>query len=141
GLAPVRGEPLAVPRVESVAERVADDLVGHHPGVPRLGQAEQARAAPRGLVDALHARKDARPGPVTGYRSAGPAYAGGGWSLARTALASGWSRSSRMARASRQADRAPAGFAAARWVSPRRISRLASSYRSPRRRYRSRACR
>lgn len=34
--------------MDAVAERVADYLVGHHPGVPRLGQAEQALAAARG---------------------------------------------------------------------------------------------
>src|SRR6266571_6398477 len=53
-LGPVRSEPLAVLRMESVAERVADYLVRHHPRVPRLGQAEQALAAARGLIHALH---------------------------------------------------------------------------------------
>jgi hypothetical protein len=57
GLGPVRGESLAVLRMESVAERVADDLVGHHPGMPRLGQAEQALAAARGLIHTLHATR------------------------------------------------------------------------------------
>jgi hypothetical protein len=38
--------------VEAVAEGVADDLVGHHPGVPRLGQAEKAFVTAGGLVDA-----------------------------------------------------------------------------------------
>ncbi len=40
--------------VEAVAEGVADDFVGHHPGVPRLGQAAQALVAAGGGVDALH---------------------------------------------------------------------------------------
>src|SRR5690349_13959841 len=53
GLGPVRGEPLAVLRMEPVAERVADYLVRHHPRVPRLGQAEQALAASCGLIHAL----------------------------------------------------------------------------------------
>src|ERR1022692_3124739 len=47
--------------MESVAERVADYLVGHHPGVPRRGQAEQALAAACGLVHALHATRMPRP--------------------------------------------------------------------------------
>jgi hypothetical protein len=42
GLGPAGGEPLAVSRMKSVAKRVADYLVGYHPGVPRLGQPEQA---------------------------------------------------------------------------------------------------
>ena len=37
-LCPIRGEPLGVVRTKAVAERVADLLVGHHPGVPRTGQ-------------------------------------------------------------------------------------------------------
>ena len=39
GLRPVSGEPFAVLRIESVTEGVADNLVGHHPCVPRLSQA------------------------------------------------------------------------------------------------------
>jgi hypothetical protein len=40
--------------VEAVAEGVADYLVGHHPGMPRLGDTQEAVAAAGGLVDALH---------------------------------------------------------------------------------------
>jgi hypothetical protein len=54
GLGPVCSEPFAVLRMESMAERVPDDLVGHHLGVPRLGQTEQAVAAARCLIHALH---------------------------------------------------------------------------------------
>ncbi len=50
-LRPVRGKPLGVLRVEAVAERVAHDLVGHHPGVPRAGQATHALHAAGGLED------------------------------------------------------------------------------------------
>ncbi len=53
-LCPVGGEPFAVLGVEAVAEGVADYLVGYHPGVPCLGQAEQALLAADGLVDASH---------------------------------------------------------------------------------------
>jgi hypothetical protein len=55
-LGPVGGQALAVAGVEAVAEGVADDLVGHHPGVPRLGQAEPALVASGGVVHALHGR-------------------------------------------------------------------------------------
>jgi hypothetical protein len=58
-LGPVRGQPLGVPGVEAVAERVADHLVGHHPEVPGRGQAEHAGVATGRLVDALHAHEDA----------------------------------------------------------------------------------
>src|SRR5262245_49058897 len=40
--------------MESVAESVTDDLVGHHPDVPRLGQADKARASARRLINAVH---------------------------------------------------------------------------------------
>ena len=55
-LGPVGGEPLAVLGVEAVAEGVADHLVGHHPGMPRLGQQEQALVTAGGVVHALHGR-------------------------------------------------------------------------------------
>ena len=53
-LGPVGREALAVLRVETVAERVADHLVRHHPGMPRTGQPEQALVATRGLVHRVH---------------------------------------------------------------------------------------
>ena len=54
--------PLAVLWMESVAERMADYLVGHYPRVPRLCQAKQAPVAARGLIHTLHApRLSARP--------------------------------------------------------------------------------
>src|SRR5688572_14161068 len=46
--------------METVAERMADHLVGHHPRVPRFGQAQQALAAPGSLIDAVHDQKSAR---------------------------------------------------------------------------------
>jgi hypothetical protein len=55
GPGPVGGKPPGVLRMESMTERVGDYLVGHHPGVPGPGQAEQARTAARGLIYALHA--------------------------------------------------------------------------------------
>src|SRR5262245_3646489 len=39
--------------MDSVAERVANDLVGHHSGMPRLGQADQPFAPACGLVNTL----------------------------------------------------------------------------------------
>jgi hypothetical protein len=47
--------------MESVAERVADYLVGHHPGMPGLGKATQASTAARCFVPASHA--STMPGP------------------------------------------------------------------------------
>ena len=41
-------------RVKSVAERVADHVVGHHPGMPRFGQPEQAVVAASSQIHALH---------------------------------------------------------------------------------------
>jgi hypothetical protein len=40
--------------VEAVAEGVADDLVRHHPGMPRLREAEQAVVTAGGVVHASH---------------------------------------------------------------------------------------
>ena len=40
--------------VEAVAEGMADELVGHHPGVPRLGQTQQSFVAAGCLVHAGH---------------------------------------------------------------------------------------
>src|SRR5689334_12850999 len=54
-LGPIRGEPLAVLRMEPMAERVADHLIGHPPAVPRLSQAEQALAATGRLIHTSHA--------------------------------------------------------------------------------------
>ena len=54
GFGPVGRESLAVLGMEAVAERVADDLVGHHPGVPCLGQANQPVVTAGSLVNALH---------------------------------------------------------------------------------------
>jgi hypothetical protein len=54
-LRPVRGEALAVIGVKAVAERVAHQLISHHPGVPSVGQAKQALMTTGGLVDRLHA--------------------------------------------------------------------------------------
>src|SRR4249920_3996293 len=53
-LDPVGGQALRVLGVEAVAERLADDLVGHHPLVPGPGQAEQPLVAARGDVHAVH---------------------------------------------------------------------------------------
>jgi hypothetical protein len=40
--------------MEPVAERVADHLVSHHPGMPCVGQAQQTVGTTRGLVYRLH---------------------------------------------------------------------------------------
>ena len=55
-LGPVGGEPFVVLGVEAVAEGVAHHLVGHHPGMPRLGQQEQALVTADGVIHALHGR-------------------------------------------------------------------------------------
>src|SRR5690348_998071 len=60
-LGPIRGEPLAVLRMEPMAERVADYLIGHHPAVPRLSQADQALAATGRLIHTSHAPRMPRP--------------------------------------------------------------------------------
>jgi len=53
-LRPVGGEPLGVLGVKSVAECMADHSIGHHPGMPRAGQAQQAIGTARSLVHRLH---------------------------------------------------------------------------------------
>jgi hypothetical protein len=40
--------------VEAVAEGVAHQLVGHHPGMPRLSETKEPFVAAGGLVHALH---------------------------------------------------------------------------------------
>ena len=47
--------------MEPVAESVADRLVGHHPGMPCTGQAQQTVGTARGLVHDLHVSRMARP--------------------------------------------------------------------------------
>jgi hypothetical protein len=48
-------------RVEPVAKRVADNLIGHHPGMPGVGQAKQTVSSARSVVHRLHVLKMARP--------------------------------------------------------------------------------
>src|SRR3974377_2106765 len=48
-LGPIRGETLDMLGMETVAERMADYFVGHHPTMPGSGQAAQAVAATRCL--------------------------------------------------------------------------------------------
>jgi hypothetical protein len=59
-LRPVGGEPLAVLGMEPVAQRMADHFVGHHPGVPCVGLAQQTVGTTRGLVYRPHVPKMAR---------------------------------------------------------------------------------
>ena len=54
-LCPIRGEPLDMPGMETVAERMADYFVGHHPTMPRLGEPAQALVATHRFEDSLHA--------------------------------------------------------------------------------------
>jgi hypothetical protein len=42
-------------RMVAAAERVADDLIGQHPGMPGLGQPEQPLMPAHGLIHTLHA--------------------------------------------------------------------------------------
>src|SRR4029077_9217056 len=53
-LGPVSGEPLDMLGVEAVAERMADNVVGHHPTMPGIGKTAQAVLATRRLKDSLH---------------------------------------------------------------------------------------
>jgi hypothetical protein len=41
--------------VEAMTERMADDVVGHHPTMPGVGKAAQAVVATRRFEDSLHA--------------------------------------------------------------------------------------
>ena len=54
-LGPVSGKSLNMLRVEAVAERMGDNLVGHHPTMPGLGKTPQAIVTTRRLEDRLHA--------------------------------------------------------------------------------------
>lgn len=53
-LGPVRGQPFVMVGLEAMAERMADYLVGHHPGMPGVSQPAQPVAAPGRRVPALH---------------------------------------------------------------------------------------
>lgn len=67
---PVGREPLGVLRMEPVAERVSDHLVGHDPRMPSVGQTQQSVGPSRGLVHRHHRRRMAVLGPslMTGAR-------------------------------------------------------------------------
>jgi hypothetical protein len=54
-LSPVSGEPLDMLGMESVAERMGDHVVGHHPTMPGIGKTAQAVAASGRFEDSLHA--------------------------------------------------------------------------------------
>ncbi len=54
-LGPIRGETLDMVGLETVAERVANYFVGHHPAMPGCGKATQSIATSRGLEDGTHA--------------------------------------------------------------------------------------
>jgi hypothetical protein len=54
-LGPISGESLNMPGMETVAERMADYVVGHHPTMPCFGKTPQSLVAPRRLEDATHA--------------------------------------------------------------------------------------
>src|SRR5581483_6257294 len=53
-LGPVSGESLDMLGMEAVAERMGDNLVGHHPTMPCVGKAAQAVVTTRCLKDGLH---------------------------------------------------------------------------------------
>jgi len=75
-LGPIRSQPLDVIGMKTMAERVADHLVVHHPGMPRAGQAKQRLGATSGLEHGLHDPKvpwptvppKTRPGPAVAGR-------------------------------------------------------------------------
>src|SRR5437868_764669 len=53
-LRPVSGESRDMLGVEAVAERMGDNLVGHHPTMPSVGKTAQAVVITRCLEDGLH---------------------------------------------------------------------------------------
>jgi hypothetical protein len=62
-LGPIRGETLDMLGMETVAERMADYFVGHHPTMPGSGKTAQAVDAARCLEDSAHCpHDDKRPG-------------------------------------------------------------------------------
>ena len=56
-LGPIRGQPLSVIGVKTVAERVADHVVVHHPGMPRARQAKQTVNTTGRLEYGMHVQK------------------------------------------------------------------------------------
>src|SRR5262249_42141115 len=67
-LGPIRGETLDMLGMETVAERMADYFVGHHPTMPGSGKTAQAVDAARCLEDSAHASMMTsvpRPGKTT----------------------------------------------------------------------------
>ena len=48
---PISGEPLDMLGMETVAERMADHIVGHHPVMPGVGKTAQAVNSTRCLED------------------------------------------------------------------------------------------
>ena len=53
-LGPIGNEALDMLRMEAVAERMSDYLVGHHPTMPGIGKTPQALVATRCLEDSFH---------------------------------------------------------------------------------------
>ena len=60
GFGPISGEPLDMPGMETVAERMADYFIGHYPAMPGLGKTLQALGATRRLEDSTHAFHDTK---------------------------------------------------------------------------------
>src|SRR3984885_6958731 len=54
-LSPVSGESLDMLRVKTVAERMSDHVVRHHPTVPGVGKSAQALDATHRVEESLHA--------------------------------------------------------------------------------------
>src|SRR5579863_2574725 len=54
-LGPVSGQSLYVLRVEAVAKRMGDHLVGQHSAMPGVGKTAQSVVTPRRFEDSLHA--------------------------------------------------------------------------------------
>jgi hypothetical protein len=53
-LSPVRGKPLDMIGSEAVAERMGDDLIGHHPAMPCLGKTPYSVVTSNCLENGLH---------------------------------------------------------------------------------------
>src|SRR5581483_9026232 len=54
GFGPISGESLDVLRVEAMAERMCDDVIGHHPFVPGFSQTAQPFVTSGSCEDTLH---------------------------------------------------------------------------------------
>ncbi len=77
-LRPVRREPLCVVRVKAVTECVADDLVGHHPLMPRVRETQHPLVPADGFVQRPHCPEGYALSAPRTQRNCSPAAGGDG---------------------------------------------------------------